>query len=178
MADENLTGNAGDGPEQPAGGREEIYYEGTPALRGSLGHFFFCALLAAGAIIGTWLLRSYGWYLPVLGLLSAAVTIVVPVLFVRSERYRVTSYRIDYERGVFSKDIDTLELWHVEDIKFHQSLLDRLLDIGQITVISHDDTTPELVLHAIPQPRPVFDAMKQRIITVKRQRGVIKVDAG
>jgi len=165
-------------PDTPADDREDVYFTGSPALRGSLGHFFFCALLAAGAILGTWALRSYGWYLPVLGLLSAAVTLVVPVLFVRSERYRVTNYRIDFERGLFSKDIDTLELWHVEDLKFHQSLLDRMLDIGQITVLSHDETTPELVLQAIPQPRPLFDTLKQRIITVKRQRGVIKLDAG
>jgi uncharacterized membrane protein YdbT with pleckstrin-like domain len=182
MPDENLDRDADTGPrgapENPTNDREEVYYQGSPALRGSLGHFFLCGLMAVGVIIGTLALRAYGWYLPVLGLLVAAVLIIVPVLFVRSERYRVTSYRIDFERGLFSKDIDTLELWHVEDIKFHQSFLDRLLDIGQITVISHDETTPELVLQSIPQPRPLFDSLKQRIITVKRQRGVVKLDAG
>lgn len=67
---------------------------------------------------------------------------------------------------------------HVEDLKFHQSLLDRILRIGAITVASHDETTPRLLLRALPNPRPVFETLKQRIITVKRQRGVIKLDAG
>ena len=182
MPDENLDRDAGvgqtDAPDHPADEREEVYFTGSPALRGSLGRFCLCGLLAAIIIVGTFALFAYGWYIPLLGLLVAAALVVIPVLFIRSERYRVTSYRIDFERGVFSKDIDTLELWHVEDIKFHQSFLDRLLDIGQITVIGHDETTPELVLQSIPQPRPVFDAMKQRIITVKRQRGVVKLDAG
>ena len=180
MTDEKLNRDSGleEAAEQPADGREEVFFEGSPALRGALGQFFLCGLLAVGLVIGAMLLRDFGWYIPVLGVLLAAALMVVPVLFVRSERYRVTSYRIDYERGLFSKDIDTLELWHVEDLKFHQSFLDRLLGIGQIAVIGHDETTPELRLQSIPHPRPVFDALKQRIITVKRQRGVIKLDAG
>ena len=182
MADENLDRNTGveptDAPDNPADDREEVYFTGSPALRGSLGHFFLCGLLGVGVIVGALALRNFGWYIPVLGLLVAATLVILTVLFVRSERYRVTSYRIDFERGLFSKDIDTLELWHVEDIKFHQSFLDRLLDIGQITVLARDETTPELVLQSIPQPRPLFDSLKQRIIAVKRQRGVIKLDAG
>ena len=93
-------------------------------------------------------------------------------------RYRISNYRIDYERGVLSKNIDTLELWHVEDIQFHQSLIDRLSSVGTITVISHDETTPKLELHGLPNPRPIFESLKQRIIAVKRQRGVIKMDVG
>jgi membrane protein YdbS with pleckstrin-like domain len=173
MTDENLTGD-----EKAKDEREEIYYQGSPSLWGYVGKLLVCGLLALGAAIGCFALTPYGWYIPVLGVLVAAALVVVPVLLIRSTRYRVTSYRIDYERGLLSKTIDTLELWHIDDIKFHQSFLNRLLGIGQITVISSDDTTPQLVLQAIPGPRPVFDAMKQRIITVKRQRGVIKLDAG
>ncbi|MCX7007694.1 MAG: PH domain-containing protein [Kiritimatiellaeota bacterium] len=173
MTDENLIGN-----EQAKDEREEVYYEGSPSLWGSVGQLLLCVLLAMGSSIGAFALAGHGWYIPVFGLLVAAALIIVPVLLVRSTHYRVTSYRIDFERGLFSKDIDTLELWHVEDIKFHQSFLDRLLGVGQIIVLAHDDTTPELQLQSLPDPRPVFDALKQRIITVKRQRGVIKIDAG
>jgi hypothetical protein len=49
---------------------------------------------------------------------------------------------------------------------------------GTITIMSHDKTTPKLVLHGIPHPRPVFESLKQRIIAVKRQRGVVKMDVG
>jgi uncharacterized membrane protein YdbT with pleckstrin-like domain len=101
-----------------------------------------------------------------------------PVLMQRTVRYRVSNYRIDYERGLLSKTIDTLELWHVEDIRFHQTLLDRMLSTGTITVISHDDTTPQLVLRGVPNPRPLFETLKQRVIAVKRQRGVVKMDVG
>ena len=164
--------------ETPPDAEEVVYFEGSPALRGSLGNFFISVLLGAGITVGAWVLRTYGWWVPLAGIAVAAAVIALPVILTRSMRYRISNYRIDYERGVFSKDIDTLELWHVEDLKFHQSLLDRILRIGGITVVSHDDTTPKLLLRALPNPRPVFEALKQRIITVKRQRGVIKLDAG
>ncbi|MDB5291935.1 MAG: hypothetical protein JWL69_3176, partial [Phycisphaerales bacterium] len=79
---------------------------------------------------------------------------------------------------LLGKDIDTLELWHVEDIQFNQSILDRLLAIGTITITSHDQTTPILIMHSLPHSRHLFDQLKQRIISVKRQRGVLKVDTG
>jgi hypothetical protein len=93
-------------------------------------------------------------------------------------RYRITNYRIDFERGILGKKIDTLELWHVEDIRFDQSFLDRLLGVGNLTVVSSDETTPQLQMHGLPNPRPLFETLKQRVIAVKRQRGVLKMDSG
>jgi membrane protein YdbS with pleckstrin-like domain len=110
--------------------------------------------------------------------LIGLVIVCIPPLRAKTIRYRVTNYRIDYERGLIGKDIDTLELWHVEDIQFHQDYLDRLLVMGTITVISHDITTPRLVMHSLPNSRHLFDQLKQRIIAVKRQRGVLKMDTG
>ena len=103
---------------------------------------------------------------------------MIPVLQLRARRYRITNYRIDFERGFFSKTIDTLELWHVEDLHFFQSLFDRIMNVGNITVLAHDDTMPRLEIRGIPSPRPLYETLKQRVIAVKRQRGVIKMDPG
>src|SRR5205814_9566602 len=92
--------------------------------------------------------------------------------------FRITYYSIDSEHGLLSINIDTLELWHVEDIHFHHSLVDRLVNTGDIIILSHDDTTPRLELNGVPNPRPLFENLKQRVIAVKRQRGVIKMDTG
>ena len=37
---------------------------------------------------------------------------------------------------------------------------------------------PLLVMHDIPHARELFEQLKQRIIAVKRSRGVIKMDPG
>jgi membrane protein YdbS with pleckstrin-like domain len=170
-------------PHKPADDREEVYYEGPPSLRGELGTLIVAGLIAAVLVaipIVVWIIK--GRVLPIwagLVMFAAAIVVVaVPILITRTTRYRISNYRIDYERGVLSKQIDTLELWHVEDIQFHQSLLERILGVGTIDIMSHDETTPKLLLQAIPNPRPLFESLKQRIIAVKRQRGVIKMDVG
>ena len=170
-------------PHRPADDAEEVYYEGSPLIRGAIGKGIFWELLGLVLIAAPLVLRYafnqrvHPWImiaLIVLGLILACI----PPLRARTVRYRVTNYRIDYERGLLGKDIDTLELWHVEDIHFHQTLADRLLGIGTITVLSHDLTTPTLIMHSLPNSRHLFDQLKQRIISVKRQRGVVKMGSG
>lgn len=167
-------------PHRPADDREEVYFHGPPVLRAEMGKLSLwwllgLALMAAPAVAQAMDLTMPPWAWVVF-IAAGLLAVLLPVLLIRTIRYRISNYRIDYERGLLSKSIDTLELWHVEDIKFHQTLLDRILRVGDITVISHDDTTPQLVLRGMPSPRPLFETLKQRIIAVKRQRGVIKMD--
>ncbi len=183
MSDQSSSNREEVHPHTPADDREEIYFEGSPLLRGDLGRLFIAAVIAALFVAIPVLNHRFGWFpmrpwvwLIFIGL--AIICLLIPVIMIRMIRYRITNYRIDYERGLLSKNIDTLELWHVEDIHFHQSLIDRLVNTGDITVLSHDDTTPRLELNGVPNPRPLFESLKQRIIAVKRQRGVIKMDTG
>lgn len=162
---------------------EEVYYEGSPLLRAELGRllgYIFLAALPIAAVIA-W--RVYHHSFPIWWLVLAAIVIAIglvawPVLVARTIRYRITNYRIDISTGALTSNVDTLELWHVEDLHMHQSLLNRLLRCGAITIISHDDTTPTLVLRGVPEPRRLFTLLEQRVIAVKRQRGVLKMDSG
>jgi uncharacterized membrane protein YdbT with pleckstrin-like domain len=118
------------------------------------------------------------WWLILSVIIIALLIPVIPRIMSKSRRYRITNYRIDYETGLLAKNIDTVELWHVEDLHFHQSILNRILDVGTIKVISKDESKPIMDLKGIPNPRPLYDIVKQRVIAVKRQRGVIKMDPG
>jgi membrane protein YdbS with pleckstrin-like domain len=169
-------------PHRPSGDEEIVYYEGRPLLRGDQAKAALMLMIGIGLIALPILAMLFDWkwsgWLTLICVVLAVIVIVVPMLMMRSIRYRITSYRIDYERGILKKKIDTLELWHVEDIKFEQGLLDRIMNVGSITVLSNDKTSPRLELHGIPDPRVIFDKLKQRVIAVKRQRGVIKMDVG
>jgi membrane protein YdbS with pleckstrin-like domain len=161
--------------------KEEIYFEGSPPLRAVAGKLLLYLLIAAAMIaLGGWLIYAKlgPWWIGAILIVFALGVPLIPWLMTKRVRYRITNYRIDFERGLLSKNIDTLELWHVEDLRFHQSLLSRIMDVGTITVIAHDETMPRLQLLGIPKPRPIFEMLKQRVIAVKRQRGVIKMDNG
>lgn len=171
-------------PHRPPDDLEEVYYEGSPLLRGALGKGFLwifggIVLIAAAIAIPVVLKpNSIPWWAYLILAVIGLCMILVPLIRSKTVRYRISNYRIDFERGLLGKDIDTLELWHVEDIRFHQSLIDRMLGVGNITVVSHDETMPMLVMHDIPHSRELFEQLKQRIIAVKRSRGVIKMDPG
>ena len=170
-------------PHKPADDREEVYFHGSPLLRGEMGRLIGFMSVALLSFAVPFIIRFYkGAFPPVwvtlICIIIAILLAVVPVLMTKMYRYRISNYRIDFERGLLSRDIDTLELWHVNDIRFHQSLVDRMLGVGSIMIVSDDATTPRLELKSLPKPRPIFDMLKQRIIAVKRQRGVIKMDHG
>lgn len=167
-------------PTQPAPteAAEQIYFAGSPLLRGELARngilLVLGVLIIAGSIVG-----AVMGFLPALaGIVVGLLLLCLPWLLTKTVHYRISSYRIDYERGLIGKKVDTLELWHVNDISFSQSPLERLMGVGTITVDSSDNSTPKLALHGLPNSRPLFDALKTRVIAVKRQRGVIKLDQG
>jgi membrane protein YdbS with pleckstrin-like domain len=163
--------------------KEVVYFEGRPMLRADQAKAFLW-LLVGLVLIGLPILASvfdwtwWSWWMTLISVLVALIVVVVPWLLIRATRYRVTNYRIDFERGILTKRIDTLELWHVDDIRFEQGLVDRMMNVGSITITSDDKSTPRLELHGIPNPRQIFDQLKERVIAVKRQRGVIKMDMG
>ncbi len=170
-------------PHKPADDREEVYYQGSPMLRGDFGHLIGWGILGLLLIAAPVLWDHYKkqwpiWWITLASVVLGIIALFIPFILIRATRYRISNYRIDYERGLLGKRIDTLELWHVEDITFQQSFFDRIMNVGNIKIISHDETTPQLLLKGLPNPRPLFESLKQRIIAVKRQRGVIKMDVG
>lgn len=182
-----LTGDDGHEPHKPADDTEQVYYEGSPQLRSEIGRgiwWILLGLLVVATPVAIWFMnvnwaKPYlTWWVFVGAVVVGAVLLFIPWIKTKTLSYRISNYRIDYTRGLIGRTIDTLEMWHVEDVRFYQSILDRILGVGSITVISHDDTTPQLLLRGLPHPKSLFETLKQRIIAVKRQRGVVKMDVG
>jgi membrane protein YdbS with pleckstrin-like domain len=187
MSQEDLTTGPGlpvedHAPHRPSGDEEITYYEGRPMLRADQAKALLYGLiglvLIAWPIVGWVMEWNFPTWLGLVSIVLGILSFLAPMLIMRTTRYKITSYRIDFERGILKKRIDTLELWHIEDIRFEQGLLDRMMNVGSIIILSHDQTNPKLELHGIPDPRPIFEKLKQRVIATKRQRGVIKVDTG
>ncbi|MCC6558760.1 MAG: PH domain-containing protein, partial [Polyangiaceae bacterium] len=90
----------------------------------------------------------------------------------KSLRYKITERTIDYETGLLSRRIETLQLWRVQDIDFRQSLLQRMLGVAEIRVFTKDTTDPELVLRGLPEARQVFEELKNAAELARQQRVV------
>jgi membrane protein YdbS with pleckstrin-like domain len=168
-------------PHAPPAADEQVYFEGSPVVRSDLLHAMAHCILGLAIISLPIFAHIYHWpffnaWVGLACVIIGLLGIILPILRIRSTHYRITNYRIDYEYGLLSRQADTIELWHVDDISLHQTLLDRILSTGTISVLSTDHVIPRLQMRGLPNPRPVFDSLKQRIIAVKRQRGVVKMD--
>jgi len=153
--------------------KEETLWRGSPSVALLAGHFagivlvlvavpllarFFASTMpemdrAAGMI-------RFGWFATAILIVIQSVALLVAWVRLRSTMYRVTNQRVLVEQGIFSKTVDEIDLRYVDDSTFTQSLVERILGIGSVTLISSDKSSPRYVLRSIRDPRGVREMIR------------------
>ncbi|MBI5160789.1 MAG: PH domain-containing protein [Micrococcales bacterium] len=142
-------------PISPPQHQARLLYEGTPSWKAYFWQYIFAWLLAIVLVGLIWLLYLY--------------------LVRRSTKYRITSASIDTEVGIFSRRIETLQLWRIKDIDFQQTFWDRILGVARIFVFTKDVTTPVLTIVGLPGSRQLFDQMKDAIEAARQSRNLMGI---
>ncbi len=86
--------------------------------------------------------------------------------------YRLTSQRLQHERGIFLRRTDRVETIDIDDVTFTQGLVERLFGVGTIRLTSSDKTDPELVLLGIDEVQRVANLIDEVRRQERRRRGV------
>jgi len=152
--------------------QEETLWQGTPSATLLIGHIagivfvliaipllahFFAKTMdfekAAGMI-------SFGWWCTAILVFVQGIALFVAWMRLRSTMYRVTNQRVIVEEGIFSKKVDEIDLRYVDDSTFTQSLGDRILGIGSVTLMSTDTSSPRYLLRSIKDPRGVRELIR------------------
>jgi hypothetical protein len=87
--------------------------------------------------------------------------------------YELTTQRLRIIRGIFGNTIDEVELVRVKDTRVQQHAGERMLDVGDITVISTDASTPEKTLDNVRNPLEVRELIRKATMEEKRRRGLL-----
>jgi hypothetical protein len=117
--------------------QSDLIWEGRPTWRSHLGFTAFaCLLVPVG--VGLFLLL-YQW------------------MKLASTRYRLTTKRIEWEAGLFSKRIDGIDVWRVRHVEYFQSVGDRLGSVSRLHLFVQDRQEPEIVLRGLPAAREIYD---------------------
>ncbi len=153
--------------------KEETLWKGTPSTLLLAGYIIGIVLVLvvipslAHFFAGTMLDLERGANMVAFGWISAfalAGTLLIAFLVawirIRSTQYTITNQRVLIEQGIFSKTVDEIDLRYVDDSSFAQSLLDRILGIGSVTLMSSDASTPRYVLRSIRDPRGVREMIR------------------
>jgi membrane protein YdbS with pleckstrin-like domain len=157
-------------------------YEGSPSWRAFFGSYFLVCLLtpavAAGAAYAAWYERLQTQWQVLAGagpVVIGAIAFLITGMIRRSNRVRMTNRSVENESGVFSKRIDVMELWRIRDVRYKQSLLDRILGIAHIEVFTKDVTTPHFEIVGLPASREVFEKLRDNIEIQRQSQRVMGI---
>ncbi len=112
----------------------------------------------------------------------AVVLGIIPLIYmfykwlvIHTNKYKITTERVFYTTGIFSKKTDTLELYRVKDIEVYEPFWQRMFKLGNIELRSSDETNPKFLLKAVPKPKDLLNNIRKNVELrrdVKRVRGV------
>lgn len=168
-------------PVAPVTSQITVLFEGAPSWKAYLGSYSLVFLGPPAIAGGAWGVASLasataGVGASVIALTVAATLGAIGIAFIvlqwlrKSLHYRITDRTVDYETGLLSKRVETLQLWRVRDLEFHQSVWERLWGIASIVLITKDRTDETLVLRGLPASRDVFNKLKDAAELARQQR--------
>ena len=86
--------------------------------------------------------------------------------------YELTSQRLRILRGIVGNQIEEIELVRVRDTKVKQHVGERLLDVGDVTVVSADKMTPTVTLNNVRNPIEVRELIRKAVQIERQRRGL------
>ena len=92
-------------------------------------------------------------------------------------RWVLTTERLRVVRGILSRSTEEVELTRVRDVSFDQSLTQRALGIGTVTVVGTDATAPVVVLHDVENPEQVKELIREAVRDQRRRHRVRQVES-
>ena len=105
----------------------------------------------------------------------------VPLLMYRYLRtvttcWEITTERIESHTGILSKNIESLEMWRIVDVRFTQTILDRILGEANVVLSTTDQSTPELILRGLPRPLLIYQQLKKASTAARVKHGVVSLN--
>ncbi len=112
----------------------------------------------------------------VFAVLTLGISLIV-LYFIRTfNAYVLTNQRLIIIRGIFSKQVDEIELFRIVDSATNQSLIDRWANIGDIRVTS-TDKTGNILMKKIPSPYLVRDSLRQNYTLARQKKGTVVLES-
>jgi len=166
-------------PPQPqsSGGKEETLWHGTPSWLLLLGKIIRAVIVAIVLPLiyyfgRDFLAQYYGivWSIIAIAILWQIVEVFIALTRIKTTIYTITTQRVIVERGITTKSVEDIDLRYIDDTQFSQSLIQRMLGIGNVTIISSDKVAPNYVLRGIPGPRGIRELIRTNAYQVSQRQ--------
>lgn len=102
--------------------------------------------------------------------------VILRIAQLKSIYYEISPDRVEFGRGIFSRQIDNLDMFRVTDLKLHRSLLDCLTGVGSVMLVTKDETDPIFEFEKVADPKDLYDTLKKASLDADRKQGVVHLD--
>ncbi len=83
--------------------------------------------------------------------------------------YTLTDERLKVRSGFLGKDVEIVELVRIQDLDYDQSIRERLLNLGDVIVHSHDATRPKIILDNVKDPEQVYETLRRAVKEARKR---------
>jgi len=101
--------------------------------------------------------------------------LALELIAMRRTLFVLTSQTLVYDRGIFSRRADFIELYRVIDFQESQSFLQQLVGLKTVVVYSGDRTTPRLIIPGIRQKENLIEIIRARSEFHKERKAVYEI---
>lgn len=86
--------------------------------------------------------------------------------------YQITNERVRITEGLLGKEREDIELVRIQDLDHKQSVTERMLNLGDVTILSHDPSHPEVTLNNISDPMEVHEILRRAILKARQRHNL------
>lgn len=162
---------------------ERIIFKGNPSSVAILGTLVLCVILfLAGSValvvfwnrLPTGAVRQVIFWLPVIPALFALGKWIA----LKFHSYEITTQRVKMIKGILSKRTDELELYRVQDTSLIEPFIFRMFSVGNISLVTGDESTPTLELKAIKNAKDVREQLRVSIeeCRTRKRAGIVELE--
>jgi uncharacterized membrane protein YdbT with pleckstrin-like domain len=137
---------------------EEIVFQGHPSWRGILSFYLRGLLVALVVGVVVWFAASHGAGIAAFVIVMAGVVLIGFVKRVAT-LYVITTERLHIRRGILSRNVQQTSIDRVQNVNTHQSLIDRVLQVGKVDFDTAGTDDSDFVFDAVADPGAVVTAV-------------------
>lgn len=136
-------------------------------------------LLAAALAVAIWYvgfrydLGVPAWIVVMIGFVPPVVVAAGSWLVRASREYRIFQDSLEVDTGIVARRIDNIQMFRVRDIGLSQSVLGRILGVGDVIVTSTDHSSPLIVLRGANDPRAVYETLRGLVAKTATRRTIV-----
>ena len=146
---------------------EQVLYEGHPSWRSILDFYVRGILLTALICLAVAFVSSLGdggadeGLVTIIALVGVALTILIGFVKRVATSYTITDRRLHIKRGIVSRTIQETRLERVQNVNYHQTVIQRVLQVGDVDFDTAAGDDYNFVFGGVAEPADVVHMVDQ-----------------